>query len=274
MLGGAVSDYQGAIFAGGVEAVVLRRAWRRCEDVQERLDSHRFEQLPGYSPLLHEPLPAGWNEKSGPQESCPVPALNRHGLAASVAPHQLANLRYYRKRAEKSAEIEIETTDENNVRQSLVELMRLHSRCWSQRGEAGVLAHPAVAAFHAEATPALLRPAVLRLYVLRIAGRAVAALYGLMHRRRFYCYIGGFDPEYRHLSPGSLLIGHAIERAIAEGALEFDFLRGRESYKYLWGAKDRVIYRRALQPPPARTRRRSGNVEDHRRLEDKDVRVF
>jgi CelD/BcsL family acetyltransferase involved in cellulose biosynthesis len=39
-----------------------------------------------------------------------------------------------------------------------------------------------------------------------------------------------------------LLIGHAIEQAITEGAEEFDFLRGREAYKNAWGAADRATF--------------------------------
>jgi CelD/BcsL family acetyltransferase involved in cellulose biosynthesis len=32
-----------------------------------------------------------------------------------------------------------------------------------------------------------------------------------------------------------------MERAAAEGARSFDFLRGAESYKYVWGARDRQL---------------------------------
>ena len=42
------------------------------------------------------------------------------------------------------------------------------------------------------------------------------------------------------LSPGAQLLDHAIRAAISEGAREFHFLRGGESYKYLWGAVDRL----------------------------------
>ena len=33
------------------------------------------------------------------------------------------------------------------------------------------------------------------------------------------------------------------EQAIAEGMTEIDFLRHPESYKYLWGARDRINYK-------------------------------
>jgi len=38
----------------------------------------------------------------------------------------------------------------------------------------------------------------------------------------------------------------SIEAAIEEGFKEVDFLRQREPYKYLWGARDRVSHRITL----------------------------
>jgi CelD/BcsL family acetyltransferase involved in cellulose biosynthesis len=37
-------------------------------------------------------------------------------------------------------------------------------------------------------------------------------------------------------------------QSIDEGLKEFDFLRGREDYKYRWGAIDRPSYARRLWP--------------------------
>ena len=81
-----------------------------------------------------------------------------------------------------------------------------------------------------------------------MAGRIIAALYGFHHATRTYYYLGGFDPEFKQYSPGTILIAHAIAEAIREGATEFDFLRGREDYKYRWRAVDRIIYRKRIKP--------------------------
>jgi CelD/BcsL family acetyltransferase involved in cellulose biosynthesis len=60
-----------------------------------------------------------------------------------------------------------------------------------------------------------------------------------MHRDRAYGYLTGFDPTYEFESPGTIVVGYAIETAVREAAREFHFLRGREAYKYHWGAVDR-----------------------------------
>jgi CelD/BcsL family acetyltransferase involved in cellulose biosynthesis len=77
-----------------------------------------------------------------------------------------------------------------------------------------------------------------------LGSEIVASLYLFGHRRCAYFYLAGFDPRFKAFSPGMLLIGHAIEDTILEQAEEFDFLRGRESYKYRWGAMDRPTFRR------------------------------
>jgi CelD/BcsL family acetyltransferase involved in cellulose biosynthesis len=74
-------------------------------------------------------------------------------------------------------------------------------------------------------------------------------LYGFLDHGRFLFYLSGFDPRIARLSPGRLLIARALDRVRDEGAFELDFLRGREPYKYEWGAVDRpaAIYRAELE---------------------------
>ena len=73
---------------------------------------------------------------------------------------------------------------------------------------------------------------------MRIGGRDAAVLYAFKAKDSTYYYIGGFDPDCAAVSPGSLIIAHAVEQAVAEGCRTFDFLKGQEPYKYRWGARD------------------------------------
>src|SRR5262249_25928149 len=135
-------------------------------------------------------------------------------------------------------------------RESAPELMRaliaLHGAEWHARGQAGMLAHPAVQRFHLEVAPDLASRGLLRLHALEHEGRPIAVLYGVVDRDRFYSYLHGFDPEFARFSPGAVIVHRAIEQATHEGASEFDFLRGREAYKYAWGAVDRPAFKRCI----------------------------
>jgi len=64
-----------------------------------------------------------------------------------------------------------------------------------------------------------------------------------------YYYQSGFNPEFEKISPGTLLIGHAIEQAISERQSQFNFLRGSEAYKHAWGARDQPTVRKIIPRP-------------------------
>jgi CelD/BcsL family acetyltransferase involved in cellulose biosynthesis len=130
-----------------------------------------------------------------------------------------------------------------DLRSKLESLYRLHEARWRTRGEAGVLAAPAIRSLHAASLGALHARGLVRLVEIRSSGRPIAAALAFVHGRRWLAYIGGFDPTLASLSPGSLAIAELIERAIVAGAEELDFLRGTEAYKYAWGAENRASYR-------------------------------
>jgi CelD/BcsL family acetyltransferase involved in cellulose biosynthesis len=148
-------------------------------------------------------------------------------------------------------EVRFVAADEGTVEGWLEELFRLHGCRWTGRGEAGVLASEDVRAFHRQAARGLLARGALRLYALTVGGRVAAMYYGMSDHRRAYAYLGGFDPGFRVLSPGSLVIAHAIAEAVREGAREMDFLRGQEAYKYAWGARDRSHSKLTLRRAPS-----------------------
>lgn len=182
-------------------------------------------------------------------DPCPVLTLPESASASSVIPAgRRRHLRTARNRAERAGGCTVEQCHGGTVTGALGELARLHRARWAERGGNGVLSEPEVQRFHAQALPALDRAGLLRLLVCRIHGDVVGVYYGLRHRERAYAYIGGFDPAQAFFSPGALLIGHAIDQAAREGAREFHFLRGGESYKYEWGATDRRNRRRVFRP--------------------------
>jgi CelD/BcsL family acetyltransferase involved in cellulose biosynthesis len=70
-----------------------------------------------------------------------------------------------------------------------------------------------------------------------------AAFYGFCVKGRTTYYLGGLEPDFERYSPGTLLVGHAIEHAVvSDAAHAFDFLRGREAYKRGWGATEQPLY--------------------------------
>lgn len=84
----------------------------------------------------------------------------------------------------------------------------------------------------------------LQLMFAEVAGQKAAALFNFDYQDRIWVYNSGLDPSaFGALSLGVVLTAKAIEHAIENGRSQFDFLRGNETYKYRFGAKDTEVYR-------------------------------
>jgi CelD/BcsL family acetyltransferase involved in cellulose biosynthesis len=138
--------------------------------------------------------------------------------------------------------VEIERATSAELAASLNALIRLHSMRWREHG-GGVLNEIRVQQFHALAVPQLDGAGMLDVFLCKIRDTIISVYYGLHDSWRAYAYLLGFDPAHAFISPGSLLIGNAIQQAADNGAREFHFLRGGQRYKYEWGATDRVSSR-------------------------------
>ena len=118
-------------------------------------------------------------------------------------------------------------------------LVQTHTARWHEKGEAGVLADPAVLAWHREALPLLQAAGLLRLMTLRLGADPIATMYSLIDPpsrpgRTQYLYLMGFDLTRDALHPGRLLTAYTIGNAANEGVSTIDMLRGEEPYKRFW----------------------------------------
>ena len=239
-IGVSVSDYIDAL-AGPADPEIADALLAATRDIPGWQECY-LPDLPPDSALTRAAAPSGLAEirQSGP--CCPVLALppDPADLATVVPRKTLRDVRQAHARAETVGSVAIDTADLATIDLALDDLFRRHEERWHQRGEAGVLADPAVRAFHRDAARAFCDSGILRLYRLRIGDTVAGVYYGFQHRGNAYAYLGGFDPEMTRLSPGAQLLDHAIRTALAEGVREFHFLRGGENYKYAWGAVDRL----------------------------------
>ncbi len=102
---------------------------------------------------------------------------------------------------------------------------------------------PEMASFFRRMASAMSGQGLIRLFMLRVDGRAVAAVLCFDAGSQLYMYNSGYDPEYASLSVGLVSKALCLRWAIENGKEGLDFLRGDEPYKYDMGAKDQQIYR-------------------------------
>jgi len=211
-------------------------------------DLWSLEELRPGATSLGLPLPSGCRETLSPQSACPALRLDGGRSLGEILPKtKRRKLNLARNRAARRGPVTVEQADAAGVGPALDRLFGLHGSRWESRGEPGVLADDAVRRFQRAAAPALQAEGLLRLYVLRIGDAVTAVYYGFACKAEASAYLTGFDPAFAFESPGTLIVAHAIEQAVAEGASTFNFLRGREAYKYDWGGIDRWNQRRTIQ---------------------------
>lgn len=199
--------------------------------------------------LLAADCPIGLSEERLDSEVCPVLSLpsSVENLRETVPKKTYRDLRQARRRAAAMGEVSVTRADAATLDELMHEFFRLHENRWQRLAGHGVCSDPIVREFHFGAARRMLDAAMLRLYLLRLGTIPLAAYYGFTAKGIACAYLSGFDPDYAEISPGTQIVGHAIEEAIREGAREFHFLRGGEPYKYAWGAVDRRNISRCLR---------------------------
>jgi CelD/BcsL family acetyltransferase involved in cellulose biosynthesis len=240
-VGIALSDYLDVLIEPGWEqeaAALIFEAGLALD-----WDRWEFEELRPEAIATALACPEILANSADEQSACPVIALEGgDDLAGCVPARRRRQLRRAHAAAARRGTVSIEASSETGM--FLDGLFRLHCARWAERGEEGIVGGESVQGFHREALAALSSAGLARCYQIRIGERIAGAYYGMCDGKRAYAYLGGFGPAFSAESPGSILTGHAIAEAIREGAEEFHFLRGREAYKYSWGATDRWNRRR------------------------------
>jgi CelD/BcsL family acetyltransferase involved in cellulose biosynthesis len=121
------------------------------------------------------------------------------------------------------------------------ELFRLHHQRAQDLGRESHFGGETTVGFHRELAGRLLANDQVRLYQLELEGKAIATVYGFIQGGEFSFFQAGFDPEWKKLSPGKVLIGRVMEELAARQVVLFDFLGGGDEYKQFWATGNRSM---------------------------------
>jgi CelD/BcsL family acetyltransferase involved in cellulose biosynthesis len=185
------------------------------------------EQLPGDLPLPGRTLR---------RSASPVLML-RHDSWDELLAGCSANLRQTARRKPRRLEREHETryrlATAATLELDLDSLFKLHRARWNR-----VTDFSRRERFHRAFAQVALERQWLRLWILELDGEPAAAWLGFRYAGVESYYQAGRDPRWDRLSIGFVLLLHTIRAALEEGACEYRFLRGAESYKYRFAVED------------------------------------
>lgn len=224
-LGHGPGDELGPVYARGKHGTAAAALTAALDALE--WDVFLGEQLPGdegWPDLLRGRL---WRREASPTLALP-PSWDEYLAGRS------ANFREQLRRRERALRregaVRVRLADERTLDADLDTLFALHRARWGST-RTDFAASP----FHRDVAYESLARGWLRLWLLELDGRPVAAWHGFHVGSVTSYYQAGRDPAADRLSVGFLLMARSIEAAIAEGAQVYRFGRGDEAFKGRFG---------------------------------------
>jgi CelD/BcsL family acetyltransferase involved in cellulose biosynthesis len=150
----------------------------------------------------------------------------------SLSSDRRTRIRSARKKAAAAHQLRFYVWDDSaGLDHAVDRLTELHRSRWQDAGGSASFATPEYIEFHRRSIKSAFPRGWLRLYCLELDGEIAAITYCYRFRNHVYLMQAGFDPAKAKSNPGKVLLGYALEHAIAEGNEVFDFLKGEHRYK-------------------------------------------
>lgn len=243
-----LTDYQGPVAAGHDRLPAIADALvRYVRDELPRWDVFEGHCLPvpfGFAEWLVEAADRlGLDFEIEQNEMTAVLAIpgSFDAYVEALPPKRRHELRRKMRRFDREVPgARLRTADAASLEADLGVFVDLHR---GSEGLKGKFMAPERAGFFGRLARAFDPAGMLSLDFLDAGGRSLASTFSFRYDRTFYLYNSAYEHVWRAASPGLVLVARLIERCIGEGYGRFDFLRGRERYKFDLGADALPLHR-------------------------------
>ena len=120
-------------------------------------------------------------------------------------------------------------------------LVALHRLRWLSKGEPGAFSSQAYERFHRAVIRQFFVNDALWLATLKLDGNIIGVQYIFVWRGELMFVQSGYLPEAQSLSPGHVLFTYVIRRAIEQGIVAIDMLKGGYDYKSIYARDTREL---------------------------------
>lgn len=163
-------------------------------------------------------------------------------LEQSLSRHFRANMRRRRRRLSEKGAVSADLCDGSDAASLTARLdegLQLEAKGWKGRGGTAICQAPDTLEFYTALARQAGREGRLRLWFLRLDGRAIAFHFGLQDGARYLLLKPAYDEAYGEAAPGHLLMEVVLRDCIARGLVEFDFLGPDMPWKRDWARAGR-----------------------------------
>ena len=213
--------------------------WLQSTDVSwDEFDAHNLPVPLGFTEFLVDHADrAGFDFRVEQEETTAVLPLpgDWEEYLASLDSKERHELRRKRRRLGRDhPDARVRTATKDTLGSDMDAFIGMHRQA---EGNKGRFMGDKIAAFFNHIANEFIEQDWLRLDLLEVADRPVAATFSFELDNTFYLYNSAYETSLSRLSPGYVLVSYLIESAIERGIGQFDFLRGPERYKYQFGAR-------------------------------------
>ncbi|MGK2927246.1 MAG: GNAT family N-acetyltransferase, partial [Lysobacterales bacterium] len=161
-------------------------------------------------------------------------------MELTLSRHFRANMRRRWRRLSEMGAVSTDLCDGSDhaaLEARLDEGLQLEAEGWKGRGGTAICQASDTLGFYTALARQAEREGRLRLWFLRLNGKAIAFQYALQDGARYLLLKPTYDEAHGAVGPGHLLMEKVLQDCIARGLLEFDFLGPDMSWKRDWANK-------------------------------------
>ena len=248
-LGGTeITDYMGPVALSesiGAVAKELFAALGRRDDWGTADLRGLPEDGPWLDHLAKAAIELGWGvevtaDQNGVAPFLPIPGSYEDYLAGLPAKLRHEIKRKARRLESEAGSYQVTVAQQESLEEYLDRFVALHR---SSEGPKGVFMQPGMEIFFRRLGEEFLPRGIFNLTFIEVGGIKVAGTIGFRFEGTYSLYNSAFDHEWRHLSPGMVLVAEDIRIAIEAGCGAFDLLKGDYGYKYRFGSYPRDVKR-------------------------------
>ncbi len=246
-IGRDISDYLDAIAEPGCVVPLTKALARHVLSGSDSPDVISLGEIPSGSAFLpafeHELRSYAYSCETFVSSHCPKTGLKEtwDSTLESFSRKHRKDISYEIRNIQRNFNVAFEeTTDAEHLPADMDEFITLHQERWRLAGHPGVFADSEQARFHRAVAPVLHARGWLFLAFLSLDDKRVAVNYGFKFKDTLSTYLNGMTDLDRvsKYSPGKVLHSYSIMRACELRCSVYDFMRGRERYKYAFDAID------------------------------------
>ena len=204
--------------------------------VSERVYPIRLSRIPSDLENIHSIITkfkkAGWLT---PVMSMPYPYLEL--VPNPIKKSLREDLRRARRKAERHGEVRAEMVTpatEEELQKYIERVCQIEAAGWKGKNHTAIISNDYRRKFFERYAFSAWKDGTLRLSFLKINGTLVAEHYAMESAKSYWLLNVGYDEEYRHCSPGHLLLEESIKYAAGKGLLQYNFLGKEEPWTARW----------------------------------------